>query len=518
MGKRKVNKKVFLPPFLLSVFIILIGALIPEKLDASMSVVLDWVNHYCDWFYVLGMTLLLVFCLWVAFSKYGKIRLGGKDAKPEMSFWKWFCICLTSSMAVGITYWCIAEPLSYYVNPPAYAGYAGESIAAAENSLRYVFLHWTFVPFACFTVGGAVVGFLYWNCHKPFSISTGLYPIFGDKALGQARYWINALCIFGLVCGLGTTLGLAVDQISTGLRYSFGVNINDTLLAFMVCVGFALIAIAAASTGLHKGIAMVSQVNMYLFLFLMGFAFIFGGTHTILSNTITSIGKFFSFFVGETLNTEPFYNSGWVANQTVFYWGWWVAAGPMSGLFQVKLSKGRTLKEFIIVNTIAPSLFLIAWMGIFGSSALGMTVGGNASILTAINEWGSSVAFFAYAKQLPIPMIILVIAMITMCISIVTQTEAQILNSADMCVATDEEMAKSDNFAPVYLKVIWGLILSLMGFVLLFSGGLKAVQNISIIGGVLMLAILLLTCVGGIKAFRNYKLYDKTLGEGEDYE
>lgn len=408
--------------------------------------------------------------------------------------------------------------MNYFTSPPIYAGYEGGTVEAAENTLRYVYLHWTFVPFACFTAGAVVIAFLYWNCKKPFSISSGFYPLIGERALGKSRYWVNAICIFCLICGLGTTLGLAVDQMAVGIQYVTGITVSKNLMAFIVCIGFALIGIVAASTGLHKGIAMVSNINMYLFIFLLVVAFVFGGTHVILNNTLTSIGKFFSFFVGETFNTEPFYQSGWVANQTIFYWGWWVAFGPMVGLFQVKLSKGRTVREYILVNMIAPSIFLIIWMGTFGSSAMNMTLSGNNSIMDAITQWGSSVAFFAYAKNLPLAPIILVIAFITMIFSIVTQTEAEILTVADMCVATDEELAKSDNFAPVWVKFVWGMLMSFMAFVLLFSGGLQAVQNISIIIGVLMLIVLLLTCLGGIKAFRNYKEYDKTLEKGEDYE
>ncbi|MDO5409643.1 MAG: BCCT family transporter [Lachnospiraceae bacterium] len=515
--KKKLNKAEFWPPAILCLLIIIIGVAIPQTLEKMVNAGLNWVTTNFNWFYALCSTALIFFCLWAGLGKYGKIRIGGKDAKAEMSFFKWFCIVLTSGMAAGLCYWCIAEPLSFFQNPPVFAGYEGGSPQALESTLRYVYLHWTLHPYAAYTSVGVCIGFMYWNCRKPFSISSSLYPLIGEKATGGLRHWINALCIFCLVAGLGTTLGLAIDQLTEGIKYITGLTIDRNILALIVCLGFAGIAIAAASTGLHKGIAMISTLNMYLFIFLLVFALFFGGTLFCLNNTITGLGQFIDIFFKQALYTEPGYESGWVNGWTIFYWGWWIAFAPMIGLFQVKLSKGRTIREYVIVNMLAPCIFLVMWMGTFGSSAMHMEFTGNHAISEAIAQYSNSIAFFAYLKQLPLAPLLLVLAVIAVVFSIVTQTEAEVLTIADMCVASDEELAASDNFAPVWLKVFWGLVMSLLAFTLLYSGGLNAVQTISIILGLPMLILLVVMCISTIKGLTKYKEYDQTLKDGEDY-
>lgn len=518
-GWKRVNKATFVPPAILCLLIVVIGALIPEKLGETMDFLLSVCTTYGGWFYALGTTFLVIFCIWVAFSKYGKNKFGGKDAEPEMSTWKWFCIVLTSGMAAGICYWCIAEPMDFYLNPPVFSGNEPASAEAAESALRYVLTHWTLHPYAVYTAAAIGIAFMYWNCRKPFSISSALYPLIGDKATGGLRYWINALCIFCLVAGLGTTLGLAIDQLTVGIQFVFGVTISKNLLAFIVCVAFAVIATLVACSGLHKGVGMVSTMNMYIFIFLMVFAFLFGGTMFILNNTVTSIGQYFQNVIGQSFYLEPAHQSGWVNGWTIFYWAWWVAFAPLIGLFQVKLSKGRTVRQYVIVNMFVPCIFLAAWMGIFGSSAINMHFNeGITSVAEAISEWGSSVAFYAYLKEMPFSVIVIPIAIVAIIFSIVTQTEAEVLTISDLCVASDEELAKSDNLAPAPLKLFWGFTMSFLAFVLLLSGGLDAVQTASIVLGLPMLILILFMVAGTIKGFKNYKKYDQTLKEGEDYD
>ncbi len=516
--KKKVNYTVFTAPAILCVAIVLIGAFVPNLLATIVDTAQAWVTSHFDWAYALGSTLLVVFCLAICFSKYGRIKIGGKKAEPEMSFWKWFSIVVTSGMGAGICYWCVAEPVSFFTNAPAFAGYESGSVEALENTLRYVFLHWTLTPYAAYTTVGVCIAFMYWNCKKPFSVSSSLIPLLGDTRTEKIRYALDAVCVFCLVAGLGTTLGQSIDQLSGGLQYVTGMDININVLALIVCLVCAGTGILAASTGLHKGIAYVSNANMYVFIILLVFTIAFGGTHFILSNTVSSIGKFFSFFVSQSLYTEPGYQSGWVNSWTMFYWGWWIAFAPLIGLFQVKLSKGRTIRQYILVNMLVPCLFLMIWMGAFGSSAMLMEFNGITTVSEAMANYGTAVALLAFLKNLPLTPIMTVLAFIAMLFSCVTMTEAEILTVADMCVSHKGDEAVSDNRAPVSQKVFWGLVMSLIGFVLLYSGGLHAVQTISITLGFPILILELGMCVSALKGFKRYKEYDMTLEPGEDYD
>lgn len=517
-GWSRVNKLTFIPPAILTLLITILGVAVPKQFGNAMNVALNASTKYGGWIYILGSFLLVVFCIWVACSKYGKIRLGGKDAKPEMSFFKWFSVVLTSGMAAGLCYWSVAEPVNFFNNPPKFSGLEGGTAQAAEMTLRYSFLHWTLHPYAIYTAAGVALGFIYWNAKRPFSISSALYPLIGKKANGKLQYGINAACIFCLVAGLGTTLGLAIDQLSGGLNYLTGKNFNLITLGFIICVIFAIVAILAACTGLHKGVAMISTLNMYMFIALLIFAFFCGGTLFILNNTVSSVGQYLQFFLGQSLYLEPAQQTGWVNSWTIFYLAWWVAFAPLIGLFQIKLSKGRTIREYIIVNMFVPCLFLVCWFGTFGSSAMGIQLDGNFNILNDITEFGNSVAFFAYLKQLPLVQITVPIAIIAVLFSIVTQTEAEILTISDLCLVDEGGDAESDKHAPIWMKVFWGAIMSLLAFALLYSGGLSAVQTASIVLGLPMMILVLIMCVGAIKGFKNYKKLDQTLKEGEDYE
>lgn len=517
-GWSRVNPRTFWPPAILVVILTIVGALFPATTGDAMSAALAWCQQYMGWFYVLGCTLLVVFCVWLCLSKCGRIRFGGKDAKPETSFWKWFALVLTSGMAAGICYWCIAEPLTFFENPPIFAGYEGGTAQAAEMTLRYNFLHWTLHPYAIYTAAGVGVAFMYWNAKRPFAISSALYPLLGDKANGNLQFWINALCIFCIVAGMGTTLGLGIDQIATGIQYVTGIIVDPNLLGFIVCVVFAAIAIIVAISGLEKGVAFVGTLNMWLFVFLLVFVFFFGSTLFIINNTISSIGQYFQFFLGQSLYLEPAHQSGWVGGWTVFYYAWWLAFAPLIGLFQVKLAKGRTVREYVLVNMFVPCIFLALWFGAFGSSVIDMTLTGNGAVSRVMAEWGTSASFFAFLQQFPAAPALIVIGFITIMLSIITQTESQVLTISDLCVAGPDDDAASDLHSPGILKVFWGLAMSFIAFILLVAGGLSGVQTASVVLGLPTLALILVMTIASIKSFKHYKRYDKTLTPGEDYD
>lgn len=516
----RINKRAFLPPAILTVAVILVGVLIPEQFGSAMSAALGWITSNLGWTYSIGSFGFVLVALWICFSKYGNIRLGGKDAKPEMGLFKWFCIVMTSGMAAGIVYYSVGEPLSFFENPPIFSGAEGSSVQAAEQALRYVFLHWTLHPYSMYVVVAVACGFMYWNCKQPFSVASGLYPLLGKKANGNVRHWINALCILALVAGVGTTMGLVVDQITAGLNYVLNTNLNPDIIGLAIVVIFSVISIIASSTGLHKGIALVSSANMYMFFILMIFALFFGGTRFILNNTVSSVGKYLSFFVGQSLYLEPAYDSGWVGSWSIYYWAWWLVYAPLVGLFQIKMAKGRTIRQFIVVNLIAPSVFLIAWFGIFGSSVIHMGLSGITSVSEAAAQFGNSVALFAYLKELPLAPILIVIGFFAVLASTVTLTEAECMTVADICVDNgDEESedATSDRKSPFFLKAFWALAMCLLGFILYYSGGLNAIQTSSIVAALPIMILLIFMAVSLIKGLTHYKEYDKTLSDDEDY-
>lgn len=513
-----IDKRAFFPPAILLTIATVIGVVFPHTLQKAVDVTFDFTTTNFGWFYALGSTFLVVFCLWAGFSKYGRIRLGGKDAKPEMSFAKWFAIALTSGIAIGVVFYGVAEPMINFTAPPEFSGLEPRSPEAAEASLKYVFLHWALHPYGIYTAAGLCLAFVFWNMKRKLQVSSALYPLIGEKADGQAVSWINALTIFATIAGIGTSLGFGVLQAASGINYVFGTDFDSGVL-WIVIIGFmVLIYTVAACTGLHKGVALISNLNVYVYFVLLAWGFLFGGALFIINNTVTGVGKYLSSFVSESMYLEPAMATGWVSSNTIFYYAWWIAFAPLVGVFLVKLAKGRTIREFVLVNMIAPVIFTFLWFGVFGSSAISMELGGNCNIVADIASYGSPVALFAYLKNLPLSGLMVIFGFAAIVFSFVTLAEAQTLTIAELtCVQDEEDETKSERNAPASVKIFWGVLMGLMAFALLYSGGVSAIQTASIVCALPILALMLVMAASYIKGMKNYREYDQTLEDGEDY-
>lgn len=513
-----IDKRAFFPPAILLTIATVIGVVFPQTLEKVVNIAFAFTTTNFAWFYALGSTFFVVFCLWAGFSKYGKIRLGGKDAKPEMSFAKWFAIALTSGIAIGIVFYGVAEPMMNFTAPPEFAGLDPRSPQAAEASLKYVFLHWALHPYGIYTAAGLCLAFVFWNMKRKLQVSSALYPLIGEKADGKAVSWINALTIFALIAGIGTSLGFGVLQAASGINYIFGTDFDSGVLWIAIIAFMVLIYTVAACTGLHKGIALISNLNVYVYFILLIWGFVFGGTLFIINNTVTGVGQYFSFFVAQSTYLEPAQATGWVSANTIFYYAWWIVFAPLVGVFLVKLAKGRTIREFVIVNMVAPVIFTFLWFGVFGSSAINMELNGNCNIAADIAAYGSPVALFAYLKNLPLSGLMVVFGFAAIVFSFVTLAEAQTLTIAELtCVQDEDEETKSEQNAPASVKIFWGVLMGLMAFALLYSGGVSAIQTASIVCALPILALMLFMAAAYIKSMKDYKKFDQTLQDGEDY-
>ncbi|MBR2783326.1 MAG: BCCT family transporter [Firmicutes bacterium] len=507
-----INMWSFTPAAVILVAMIIWGAVAPDGFANAMNSILGFILKDFSWLYALGIFALVVFCVYVAASKYGNIRIGGDNAKPELSFFSWFAIALTSGIAVGIMYWGVAEPLTFFHNPPSYLGMEGGSVEAAENALRYNFLHWTLTPYAVFTAAGLGVVFMFYNGKRKYKMSSGLYPLIGDKCDGKVGSLIDSLCIFGLIGGLIPSVGLGAMQMLGGFGYVTGRDLSSPVAYFIFIAALAVIFILSACSGIHKGIKYISQANVYIYIFMLVFVFITGGTLFILNNTVTNIGTYLNTFIEQSLYLEPAKQTGWVQGWSIFYWSWWLAPGPIIGLFMIKLAKGRTIREFVIVNLIAPSLFGIVWFGIFGSSAINLEFFQGADIYSDVATYGSNVALFAFFKNLPLKGLLYIAGFAACLFSFVTMAESMVLAIADSSTKTGFDLT-NDQASPNSLKVFWGLILAGCGFIMIITGGISALQTASIICGLPSLILLLVLMVAFIKSVSQREKYDLTLQE-----
>ena len=511
---KKIDYPIFLPPAIILLIFTVVGIVAPDAFSNGASAALAFCTKYFSWFYALGATLLVAFCFWAGFSKYGNIRLGGKDAKPDMPFFTWFAIALTSGIAIGIVYWGVAEPLSNLMSPPGFTGWEAGSADAAEGALKFNFLHWGLHPYGIYTAAGLCCAFIIMNGKRRFSLTSTLYPLLGDKCEGIWGKVVSALCIFAILGGMGTSLGFGVSQFGVGVNYVFGTNFSDAFLAIFFIGVLVICTIGASCSGLHKAITHVSNANMYIYFALMIWAFIFGGTMFILNNTTSAIGQYLAFIIPESFYLEPVKATGWVSGWSIFYWAWWLSFAPIVGLFLIKLAKGRTIRQFVLVNLVAPTIFAIAWFGIFGSSAINFQMNG-AAIYDAISEWGSSVALFAYVDNLPLTPVLYALVFLAIIFSLLTLSESMTLTLADMSIKPeylgDDEVKSS----PASIKVFWGILMGAVAFVLLISGGLGALQTSSVVCGLPILLVQLIWAGAYIKSMRQRSRYDLTLSDEE---
>jgi len=499
------------------VIVLSFGVLLPEQFGENVHLAFEYTTRYFSWFFALGTTFLMFFSLWAGFGKYGHIKLGGFDAKPDMSILSWVAITFTSGMALGVVFYGVGEPLLHFMQPPNFTNLAPGSANAAEAALKYVFVHWCLQPYGIYTASGLGFAFVYWNTKRPFELGSALYPLIGEKSTGWPGMLVNAMCLYVMVATLGTNVGLGTLQLTTGIDYVMNLKYSPMVMQLGVIVFLATIWIFAACTGIHKGIKYISIINVYIFVILLVWVFIFGDTIFILNNTISSIGKYLSVAVEQGLYLEPVKQTGWIGRQTIYYWAWWLTIAPLVGMFLVKLAKGRTIRQFVIVNMIVPIIFIFIWFGCFGSAAISAQLSGF-DLWREIEVFGLSVSLFAFIQMLPLKSVMIILGFLAILFSFITQTEAMTYTMAAISSANKEETEDGEQKSPNFLKVFWGVSVAVMGFILIQSGGLDAVQTSVVICGLPILVLLIINAFAFIKSVQHRVVYDLTLTEKQKNE
>lgn len=502
-----INYKVFLPPAILLVVAVIIGLVDPDAFGKAASATLKFTLAKFGWFYTLGSTFLLGFCLWAGFSRYGDVKLGGPEAKPELSIYTWWAISICAGIAIGIVFWGVAEPMAHYTNPPPFLHIEGKSLEAGETALRYSFFHWTFHTYGIYVSAAICIAFAFYNSRKPFKVSSSLFPLIGNRIGGGWGHFVDGLAIFAIVGGVGTSLGFGTMQIASGLDFLWGVKSSGTiwLLIILFLTGCYTIS---SYTGLQRGIKFLSRNNIRLYFLLMVFLLVVGPTIHILENTLTAVGDYLFNLVPMSLYLDPMEKSGWPGSWSNFYWAWWLAFAPIVGLFLARLAYGRTIRQFVLVNLIGPALFGIAWFGLFGSSAIYLDHFQNAGIGAIIKEAGNEVSLYALFQQLPFSGVTIILGVLAICISFITLADSMTSTIAAMTTKGFGQ-TKTEKEPPARMKVFWGVVMGLLSYVLLVSGGASALQTSVIVCGLPILVLQLVMAVAHIKAMRNLGTYDK---------
>lgn len=475
------ENRVFVLTLLIAISIIIFGAVYSNSLGEISGVCMSYVSHYFGWLYILSITSFIGFCVWIALSNYGKVKLGKDTEIPEFSTFSWYAMLFCGSTGIGLVFWSVAEPLSHYAVPPV--GIQPGTMEAVDFSIRTCYLHWGITQWVCFAVVGLGIAYFQFRKGKNAQLSNLLTPLVGEKRTnGWFGQFIDGFSVVVSFAGVATSLGLGVSQICGGLEHLFGIpKTQETILYIIIFI--TLVFIISAISGVYRGIKILSNLNTYLALALLVLAFIVGPKITILNNLTNSVGQHIQYLLKDLFMTNAFGNNDWVMNWRVFYYAWFVAWVPFVGMFVARISKGRTIREFITGVVLVPTLFSIVWLAVFSAIALSTVQGWsleNVQQLIASPETAVFIVFQSYPLNKLISMMIVVLL------------GAFFITSADSATYSLSVMTSNGDInPPTYKKVVWGVVVATIAYILLSAGSLKPLQTISIAATLPFLIVML---------------------------
>jgi glycine betaine transporter len=486
--------------FSLAIVLVLVavGAVMPEELDAWTAGLHGAIIGNFGWCYLVAAFFFLIFSLGFAFSRYGQIKLGDDHEKPRFSLFGWFSMLFAAGMGIGLIFWGVAEPMSHYLNPPPYL--TGESAEAAKFAMRFAFFHWGFQPWAIYIVMSLSIAYFSFRRGMPPLISSCFYPMLGRRIHGAPGLCIDTLAVFATVFGIVTSLGLGAVQINAGLGavFRFETGFGTTLAIIAVVTVMFMIS---SMTGLDKGIQILSKANLMLAVLLLAFMLAVGPT-TFAFNIFTStLADYLSSLFRMSLSTNPFRGYEWTQSWTLFYWAWWISWSPFVGLFVASISRGRTIREFVLGAMLAPTLLTFLWFSVFGGAAFHLELHEGVGIADAVARDVSTGLFEVYAHY-PLSSLLALVTIVLLVVFFVT--------SADSATFVLAMMTSGGLQTPSALKKLtWGGTVSTTAAVLLFSGGLEALQRMAIAAALPFTVIMLLMCHNLLKGVRYEFRYER---------
>lgn len=476
---------------LVTIFVIF-GVFATSVVENSAQTILNWVSLNFGWMYLVATTGFVIFSLFLALSRFGRIRLGADDEEAEFSFTSWLAMIFSAGMGVGLVFWGVAEPMTHFNDPPV-ALADPRTQEAAQLGLRYAFFHWGFHQWANFTVLGLAIAYVRFRHQSHGLISEAFRPLWGGRVDGWLGHSVDVLAVVATTFGVATTLGMGALQINSGLTrltdLPFEVNTQ-----FMILAGVALMFTASALTALDQGIKILSNVNLLIAAALLMLVLLAGPTAFITSMMTNTIGEYLSHFVGMSFFTAPFSSQHWVEQWTMFYWAWGLSWAPFVGTFIARISRGRTIREFVLGVLGVPVLLSIVWFSVFGGSAIFYEIYEHAGIADAVTAETSSAVFAMFDAMGWGPWLSAIA---------VTLVVTFVVTSADSATFVLGMFTSKGVLNPSTLvRILWGALQLLVAAVLLLSGGLLALRTVSIVAAFPFMLLMVLMAYSLLKDLR----------------
>ncbi|WP_323027013.1 BCCT family transporter [Gelidibacter japonicus] len=479
-----VNKTVFLSAISVIIFSIGFTLIFEQEADYYFGMAQTFVSAHGGWIYTLAVNLFIVFCLYMAFSKFGAIRIGGKNSKPEFSLWAWFAMLFSAGIGNGLVLFSIADPVRDFLNPPRLAGQ--EPALIAQEAINFSFLHHGIHGWAIYSVVGLSLAYFTFNRKMPLTLRSAFYPLLGNRIHGWMGDLIDIMAVITTLFGLATTIGFGVGQINSGLTHVFGVP-NALFYQVLIILGVTLAATISAFSGVNRGVQMLSKLNVRVASAIFLLVLILGPTTFIFKSYIQNIGSYLVHFVDMSTWTESLQGTDWQKTRTIMYWGWWISWSPFVGTFIARISRGRTIKEFVLCVLILPALVTFLWFSAFGGTTMRDILLGDTAMIAAVND-NISTALYVFFDKFPLAMLLKVLGVILICSFIITSADSGAL-------VVDSITSGGKLKTPRYQRVIWAVATGLIAAVLMYGGGLNALQTVVTISGLPFAILLVMMCL-----------------------
>nr|WP_226996516.1 BCCT family transporter [Thalassotalea crassostreae] len=487
----KLNKPVFISSSLFIVALIIYTVLSPTGASNNFSALQNAIVTNGSWFYVLTVTIILAFALYMSLSKISSVKLGPDHAVPDYSFGTWLSMLFAAGMGIGLMFFGVAEPVMHYLSPPTAELH---TLEAAQEAMKITFFHWGLHAWAIYAIVALILSYFCYRHKLPLTLRSALHPIIGDKIYGWPGHFVDIFAVVSTVFGVATSLGLGATQVNSGLNYLLGIEVS-TLNQVIVMVVITALASISVATGLDKGIKILSQTNMMLAIALLTLVFILGPSVFLLKVYLQNIGAYLSDIVRNSFNLFAYDKKDWIGGWTIFYWGWWLAWAPFVGLFIARISRGRTIREFIIGVMLVPTLFTLLWMTIFGNTAISMVTEPTSSNLAQMVSENSSVALFVFLEGFPFATVLTILSVVMIIVFFVTSCDSGAMVIDMLC-------SNGENKTPLWQRLFWAIGVGVVAAALSLAGGLSALQTMTIAAALPFSIVLLFAIFGFVRALQ----------------
>ncbi|WP_028116496.1 choline BCCT transporter BetT [Ferrimonas senticii] len=486
-----LNRSVFAGASLLILLMVGFTALFPELASQQFSALQASIITNASWFYILAVALILLLVAYLGLSRYGEIKLGPDHAEPDFSLGSWFAMLFSAGMGIGLMFFGVAEPVMHFMTPPIGEG---GTVEAAREAMKLTFFHWGLHAWALYAIVALILAFFSYRHGLPLTLRSALYPLIGDRIYGWAGHAVDIFAILGTIFGVATSLGYGVLQLNSGLNYLFGIEVSAQVQVGLIIAITALATISVVS-GLDKGIRRLSELNLGLAVILMLLVLLLGPTVLLLQSYVQNVGSYLSEIVSKTFNLYAYEPTDWLGGWTLLYWGWWMSWSPFVGMFIARISRGRSIREFVSGVLFVPAGFTMAWMTVFGNSAIDMILHHGQQALADMISQDSSLALFVFLEQFPFSGLLSTIAMMMVVVFFVTSADSGSL-------VVDMLASGGNDKTPVWQRIYWAASIGVVSVVLLLAGGLAALQTATIASALPFSIVLLVASYGLLKALR----------------